>query len=641
MFAAHWLRYSAALLVCGGIYFGFVSAQPGDAKKPMQLPLQPPLVLKINGAPENVDDLIGMEKHVQRVIERVMPAVVSLKIANGQGSGVIISEDGYILTAGHVSGKPGQTAYITLLNGKQLKGKTLGRNSGIDSGLVKIIPDDNSKDMKYPFLEMGKSGDLKKGQWVIALGHPGGQRPNRPPPLRLGRILIADPFIIQTDCTLVGGDSGGPLFDMTGKVVGIHSRIGDKKITDNVHVPIDTYRQSWDRLAKGESWGGPLGSVEIVRSMGGKLVFEKKDSLTKDDPTMPSPSDKAQQSHFKRYSYRMKAGHTYTVDLISSDKSGTKLDTYLRFENPEGKLIAEDDDGGGFPHSRIVHKVLKDGDYRIVATSFEADQTSPFTLKIFEADFKDYLVTGQVDLLKTMKIPPPMIVPLVEKFAQAKVPLHINALLINDKGDPLPNKEITVQWEQGKETLKSDGAGVVRWALAKEKSKKLSLQLPTGTRAMVAVTDAKGTSLGLFSKDDPSVEKVKSAGGPIVKTIDGTIKKSDPFDLEREKCFRHVHDFKMQAGKTYTIDLASEEFDAYLRLENDDAGKLMEDDDGAGNMNSRLVFTPPGAGTYRIVMTTCDPGQAGVYRLTIRETDAKPADPKKELKKEEKKKLDF
>jgi hypothetical protein len=97
----------------------------------------------------------------------------------------------------------------------------------------------------------------------------------------------------------------------------------------------------------------------------------------------------------------------------------------------------------------------------------------------------------------------------------------------------------------------------------------------------------------------------------------------------------------MQAGKTYTIDLASDEFDSYLRLENDDAGKLGEDDDGAGNLNSRIVFTPTAAGTYRVVVTTCDPGQAGVYRLTIRETDAKPADSKKELKKDEKKKLDF
>jgi hypothetical protein len=125
---------------------------------------------------------------------------------------------------------------------------------------------------------------------------------------------------------------------------------------------------------------------------------------------------------------------------------------------------------------------------------------------------------------------------------------------------------------------------------------------------------------------------VKTAGGPIVKTIDGMIAKSDPFDIERDKCFRHVHEFKMHAGKTYTLDLMSEDFDSYLRIENDEKGKLAEDDDGAGNMNSRIVYTPTANGAIRIVVTTCDPGQFGAYRLQIRETDAKT-----ESKKDEKK----
>ncbi len=61
--------------------------------------------------------------------------------------------------------------------------------------------------------------------------------------------------MIRTDCALVGGDSGGPLFDLDGKVIGIHSRIGDR-MTINLHVPVDTYRATWNRLAKGEVWGG-------------------------------------------------------------------------------------------------------------------------------------------------------------------------------------------------------------------------------------------------------------------------------------------------------------------------------------------------------------------------------------------------
>jgi serine protease Do len=60
---------------------------------------------------------------------------------------------------------------------------------------------------------------------------------------------------LRSDCALVGGDSGGPLFDITGLVIGIHSRIG-ARITDNIHVPVDLYRTDWDKIAKGETIGG-------------------------------------------------------------------------------------------------------------------------------------------------------------------------------------------------------------------------------------------------------------------------------------------------------------------------------------------------------------------------------------------------
>jgi serine protease Do len=90
---------------------------------------------------------------------------------------------------------------------------------------------------------------------VIALGHPGGYKEGRTPPVRLGRVLNVKSDAIRTDCTLVGGDTGGPLVDMRGKVVGINSRIGPK-ITQNIHAPVDSYGEDRDRLLKGDTWGG-------------------------------------------------------------------------------------------------------------------------------------------------------------------------------------------------------------------------------------------------------------------------------------------------------------------------------------------------------------------------------------------------
>jgi serine protease Do len=215
-------------------------------------PLPSAALIKTN--PESIADLRALQTQVEAVVARVEPAVVGLRVGGGQGSGVIISEDGYVLTAGHVASAPGHDVAVVLLNGKTVKGKSLGVNYEADSGLVKII-DPPPGGGKWPFVEMGNSSKLQKGQWCIVLGHPGGFKLGRTPPLRLGRILDTRGKFIRTDCTLVGGDSGGPLFDLNGNVIGIHSRIG-MSLNDNMHVPVDTYSETWDRLAAGESWGG-------------------------------------------------------------------------------------------------------------------------------------------------------------------------------------------------------------------------------------------------------------------------------------------------------------------------------------------------------------------------------------------------
>lgn len=201
-------------------------------------------------SPETVQDLKAIQEHVRKVLEKVIPCTVGVVVGPASGSGVIVSKDGYVLTAGHVSGQPGRDVILILSDGKRLKGKTLGNHKNIDSGMIKI-----TSEGEFPFCEMGTSGDLKLGQWTLAVGHPGGYKPGRTPVVRLGRVLINNKSALTSDCCLVGGDSGGPLFDMNGKVVGIHSRIGGT-ITSNVHVPVDTYRETWDQLVKSDVIGG-------------------------------------------------------------------------------------------------------------------------------------------------------------------------------------------------------------------------------------------------------------------------------------------------------------------------------------------------------------------------------------------------
>jgi serine protease Do len=208
-----------------------------------------PLVSITRSTPATVNDLRTIQSAIQQAVEKALPATVGVSIAGTFGSGVIVTEDGYVLTAGHVVARPGRTATIIMPDGKHLTAKTLGMNANMDSGMLKITDEG-----KYPHVELGHSGDLKIGQWCITLGHPNGLQPNRPPVLRAGRILMMRDDVIETDCTIVGGDSGGPLLDTNGRVIGIHSRISDD-VVDNYHVPIDTFRDTWDHLAAGDQWG--------------------------------------------------------------------------------------------------------------------------------------------------------------------------------------------------------------------------------------------------------------------------------------------------------------------------------------------------------------------------------------------------
>lgn len=200
--------------------------------------------------PSSLSDLNTMQEHVKKIVARVSPAVVAVEVGGGSGSGVVISEDGLVLCAAHVGGAPDREVLFTFPDGKTGRGKTLGTNHGMDAGLMKITDKG-----RWPHVNMGDLDRAMVGDWVLALGHPGGFDPQRSMVVRLGRIIRFASGMLQTDCPLIGGDSGGPLFDMHGRVIGIHSRISTSTAA-NFHVSIRAYEDAWDRLAKGENWGG-------------------------------------------------------------------------------------------------------------------------------------------------------------------------------------------------------------------------------------------------------------------------------------------------------------------------------------------------------------------------------------------------
>ncbi|MBA3313314.1 MAG: PDZ domain-containing protein [Planctomycetaceae bacterium] len=264
---------AVAVLLLGGVPRSVLAADRAETPPTLAVSAYEPLPDALRKpVPESVEELRAIEERVRSLIGDLRAVTVGLSRGPAQGTGVIVSNDGYVLTAAHVSGPPGRPVTIIRNNGDRLQGVSLGRDTTTDAGLVKITSSGT-----WPVAKIGDMDHLKQGDWVIGTGHPGGFDSDRLPVIRLGRVIASMSRLLHTDVTLVGGDSGGPLFDLTGRVIGIHSRIGPGAEL-NFHVPISVYSDNWywmihseDRPIKPEP-GGPMLGVDGDRVRGGCRV---------------------------------------------------------------------------------------------------------------------------------------------------------------------------------------------------------------------------------------------------------------------------------------------------------------------------------------------------------------------------------
>ena len=156
----------------------------------------------------------GQRGHVQRLPQPKAQAV---------GTGFIIDPSGIIVTNNHVAGKA-DSITVTLQDGRKLSAKLLGADEKTDLAVLKV-----NSDKPLPYVEFGDSTKARVGQPVIAVGNPfglGGTVTSGIISAR-GRDIQSGPFddYIQTDAAINRGNSGGPLFDMDGKVIGINTAI--------------------------------------------------------------------------------------------------------------------------------------------------------------------------------------------------------------------------------------------------------------------------------------------------------------------------------------------------------------------------------------------------------------------------------
>jgi serine protease Do len=182
------------------------------------------------------------------------------EIDKGIGSGFIISADGHLLTNAHVV-RGADVIYVTLLDKREFKAKLIGSDARTDVALLKIDAPNLAT------LPIGNPATLRKGDWVIAIGSPLGLESTVTKGIVSAKGRDTGSFVafLQTDVPINGGNSGGPLINDKGEVVGINSRLisqtgGYQGIS--LAIPIDEAMRVSDQLRKnGKVTRGILGVV--------------------------------------------------------------------------------------------------------------------------------------------------------------------------------------------------------------------------------------------------------------------------------------------------------------------------------------------------------------------------------------------
>lgn len=258
-----------------------------------------------------------------------------------QGTGFFISSDGYIVTNNHlVEGANKITVFTS--KGDEIVAKTVGLDARTDLALIKV--DGNN----YPFVEMGDSSQIKVGEWVLAIGNPWGLEHTVTAGIvsAKGRQLgTSEPVyqdFIQTDAAINRGNSGGPLVNLKGEVIGITSNIFSPTgayagigfaIPSNLAKKVVAQLKEKGRVIRGYLGIVPTAINEELRQV---LKLKSKEGVVVSSVEPDSPADKA---GLKQYDV-----------ILEINGQKVKDDMDLRFK------IAEIP-----PGSKATLKIIRDG----------------------------------------------------------------------------------------------------------------------------------------------------------------------------------------------------------------------------------------------------------------------------------------
>ena len=299
-----------------------------------------------------------------RVYKLASPAVVSIQSQRGSGSGSIIDAKGLILTNAHVV-RGATTVNVILSDKRQFRGVVIASTRNPDLAVIRLEGVTES----LPTIQIATSSDIQVGQRAFAIGNPFGRFAGTLTTGIISRIDL-ERKLLQTDAALNPGNSGGPLLNGRGELVGVNTAIFTTNSANSgigLAIEVDTVKKFIAAVRQGTITNNPTPPISpSLLTLDGNAIAA---SLTASDNTLPDGS------YYKAYQFQGQAGQSVVIEM-----RGNSLDPYLVLFDASGRKVAEDDDGAGGKNARLKVTLPSTGKYTLYANSYEIGKTGSFTI---------------------------------------------------------------------------------------------------------------------------------------------------------------------------------------------------------------------------------------------------------------------